>query len=162
VKGDGTWSGDVRSADGPRLVPLTAKLMDDCIFCKIGSGELPSTKLYEDDRFLAFLDIQPVSLGHALVIPKEHYQDISQVPEGLLGGLFGLARCLGDETIAETGAAGFNIVVNRGVAAGQVVMHAHVHVIPREPDDGLKHWPKKDIPEEDRERLAAALRDRLG
>ena len=93
---------------------------DDCIFCKIANGEIPVTEICENEGFRVILDLGPASKGHALVLPKEHYRDITELPEKV-----GKAMKQG------LGAAGFNIVQNNGTAAGQTVFHFHIHVIPR-------------------------------
>jgi len=113
-----------------------------CIFCQIISGEIPSKKIYEDADVFAFLDLHPVTLGHALVIPKMHATDLREVPDDIVSKVFVAAKRIGIAAVASLPAQGFNVGVNTGVAAGQVVMHAHVHVIPRTEGDGLVHWPK--------------------
>lgn len=134
----------------------------DCVFCKIVKGEIPATKVYEDDKVFAFLDIQPVSAGHALVVPKEHYESLSQTPKDILGEIFDVAvHKIAPAALAATGASGFNIGVNTGVAAGQVVMHAHVHVMPRTDGDGLAHWPKKQMSWEEISAVAEKMKAQL-
>lgn len=110
--------------------------MSDCIFCKIIAGEIPSMRVYEDNDCIASMDIGPASPGHVLVIPKKHYTDITEVDEGLLGKLFSVAKEIGIRQKARLNAAGFNIVQNNGPAAGQTVLHFHIHVIPRYENDG--------------------------
>ena len=104
---------------------------DDCIFCKIANGEIPATEICENDGFRVILDLGPASKGHALVLPKEHYRDITELPEKAAGEAFSLAGKVGKAMKQELGAAGFNIVQNNGTAAGQTVFHFHIHVIPR-------------------------------
>lgn len=103
----------------------------NCIFCKIADGGATAQKVYEDTHFIAFLDINPRSKGHALVIPKKHYATVLDMPDDELSGLFLVARMVAERSIRNLGARGFNICVNSGRDAGQVVPHAHVHVIPR-------------------------------
>ncbi len=117
--------------------------MPDCIFCKIVKGELPSAKIYEDDRILAFLDIAPNNHGHTLVIPKEHYQDFLDMPDETIKDLFASSKKIAKAVQKGTGAEAFNIGMNNGKHAGQIVYHAHIHIIPRFANDGLKHWPSK-------------------
>ena len=105
--------------------------MEDCIFCKIAAGEIPAFKIYEDDLCVATLDIGPASEGHTLIIPKKHYRDLTEMDEALLGSLFTVAKKIGTRQMARLGADGFNVVQNNGTAAGQTVMHFHMHVIPR-------------------------------
>ncbi|MFT4311337.1 MAG: HIT family protein [Candidatus Woesearchaeota archaeon] len=112
------------------------------IFSKILKGEIPGEIVYEDDNFFAILDISPVNKGHVLVIPKEEYKDITEVPDDLIGDYFNVAKKIGNAFL-KMGSDGFNILMNTKKAAGQVVFHAHIHVIPRFDGDGLNHWPSK-------------------
>ena len=104
---------------------------DDCIFCKIANGEIPATEICENEGFRVILDLGPASKGHALVLPKEHYRDITELPEKAAGEAFSLAGKVGKAMKQGLGAAGFNIGQNNGTAAGQTVFHFHIHVIPR-------------------------------
>ncbi|MBI4457382.1 HIT family protein [Candidatus Uhrbacteria bacterium] len=135
--------------------------MAECIFCKIIRGEIPSHKIYEDERIFAFLDIAPVSLGHTLVVPKAHAENVLQTPDEHLSPLFPAVKKIAAAALAATGAGGFNIGVNCGKAAGQVVFHTHIHVIPRFENDGLKLWPKRPVTPEEMiavaEKIVAAL-----
>ena len=133
----------------------------DCIFCKIIKGDIPSLKVYEDDAVVAFLDITPVSLGHTLVVPKAHYKDLDEMPETELSPLFGAVQKIGRAVIAMTGSHAYNVGVNTGAVAGQVIMHTHVHVIPRHEGDGLSHWPKMKATEEEMKATAEALKEKL-
>lgn len=114
----------------------------DCIFCKIIQGKIPSFKVYEDDKTLAFLDIGPVNKGHALVIPKEHYELYMDVPENLLLVWMASVRKVAKAVMKATNSDGLNISLSMGKAAGQTVNHAHFHVIPRFEGDGFRHWPQ--------------------
>jgi histidine triad (HIT) family protein len=136
--------------------------MDGCVFCKIIKGEIPSLKVYENDDVVAFLDITPVSVGHTLVVPKEHYRDLDETPEEVLGTLFAAVKKIGSAVIAMTGSHAYNVGVNTGVPAGQVVMHVHVHVIPRAEGDGLTHWPKRKVTAEEMSSAAEKLHQALG
>jgi histidine triad (HIT) family protein len=115
--------------------------MDDCIFCKIINGEIPSSKVYEDEEVFAFLDIGPVNKGHTLVIPKEHHETIVDIPDDLLHKVIVVVKKLSKAVKEGVGADGFNVLMSNHEAAGQVVPHAHFHIIPRLSSDGLKHWP---------------------
>lgn len=126
--------------------------MSDCIFCKIRDGQLPSAKIYEDDELLAFLDITPINPGHTLVIPKQHYVDIRDMPEALIGSLFAKSKEIAKAVIAGVGADSFNIGMNNGKGAGQVVFHAHAHIMPRFPNDGHSLWEGKPYAEGEREK----------
>src|SRR5689334_16525062 len=115
--------------------------MNDCLFCKIVKGDIPCTKVYEDDDVLAFLDIQPVNVGHTLVVPKAHHQDCAATPDDVMAALMRTVRRVGAAALEASGAQGYNVGINCGTVAGQVIMHTHVHVMPRFEGDGLKHWP---------------------
>ena len=114
----------------------------DCLFCKISKGEIPSSKVYEDKQTFAFLDIAPVHPGHTLVILKNHHEMLSEIPEKDLGHLFKAVQKVAKGVRKGTGCDGINIGMNNGKAAGQLVPHAHIHVIPRYTNDGLRHWPQ--------------------
>lgn len=135
--------------------------MEDCLFCKIAKGEVPSAKIYEDDEFYAFLDIQPVNEGHTLVIPKRHHRDITDTPPEKVGRMFRLVGKIASVMTDVVGTDAFNIGVNVGGEAGQVIFHTHVHVMPRFEGDGHRHWSKKDVPQERMDEIAAAARGRL-
>ncbi len=103
----------------------------DCLFCKIVAGEIPCHKLYEDDRVLSFLDIGPLSAGHALVIPKGHYETIDRVPAEDAAAMFRIVPALSRAIMRAAGASAWNLLQNNGEAAGQAVGHVHLHIIPR-------------------------------
>ena len=114
-----------------------------CIFCQIINGEIPSYKVYEDDKVLAFLDIQPVSPGHTLVVSKKHYADLGEISEDDLLALISAVKKIGQQIKVKLGAAGYNVTNNNGVAAGQTVPHIHFHIIPRSDHDSLESWPHR-------------------
>jgi len=115
----------------------------DCIFCKIIRGEIPCAKVYETDSVLAFLDIAPVNKGHTLVIPKAHHVNIWELPPELGPDMLEGIRVVGQALKDGLGAQGMNVGMNNGAAAGQLVMHAHWHLIPRFEGDGLTLWPQQ-------------------
>ncbi len=117
--------------------------MDDCVFCKIIKGELPASKIYEDDKVLAFLDIEPVNIGHALVIPKEHYVNIYETPEGILLDMIKVVKKLSSAIKGALNSDGINVTMNNDPAAGQIIFHSHIHIIPRITDDGFGTWKGK-------------------
>ncbi len=123
---------------------------DDCIFCKIANGVIPAAALYEDDDFKVILDAGPASKGHALILPKQHYQDLCELDEAVGTRVLGLAAKLGKAMKSGLGCAGFNLVQNNGKAAGQTVFHFHLHLIPRYEKDGsgITWNPGKASPEE--------------
>lgn len=111
--------------------------MQDCIFCRIVREELPSEQVYQNDAVLAFLDIAPIAAGHVLVIPKQHYATLWDVPDHLAPELNKVLRFVGQAVLQASQATGLNVVMNNYAAAGQVVPHAHWHLIPRWEGDGL-------------------------
>jgi len=131
--------------------------MDNCIFCRIIKGEIPALRVYENDAVVAFLDIQPANPGHTLVVSKKHHPTLLETPDEELGPLFQAAKRVGRSAAAAVGAAGFNVIVNNGPVAGQIIPHVHVHVIPRFDDDGHQHWAKKSVPQQDMEAIAAKI-----
>ncbi len=110
---------------------------NNCVFCKIVRGEIPAAVIYEDDLVLAFLDIAPLNKGHALLIPKAHAVSITTVADECLSAMMRLAPRLGVALMRAVDADGFNLILSNGACAGQVVAHAHLHVVPRFPDDGI-------------------------
>lgn len=105
--------------------------MENCIFCKIAAHIIPSSIVYEDDDVIAFLDISQTTLGHTLVIPKKHYDNFLTVPKSIMNKVMNVAQRIGQILIKNFKAKGINILSNCYEAAGQTVMHFHVHVIPR-------------------------------
>ena len=110
-------------------------MKNNCVFCAIAAGEIPSFKIYEDDRFLAYLDINPFSKGHALVIPKEHYPCLAETPDDVLAELIATVKKVAAKVCGALKSDGFNVVQNNGEAAGQTVKHIHFHIVPRYADD---------------------------
>ena len=103
----------------------------NCIFCKIANGEIPSSTIYEDEDFRVILDLGPASRGHALILPKNHYQDVCALDEAVAAKALPLAAKIGAAMKEALGCSGFNVVQNNGKSAGQTVFHFHIHVIPR-------------------------------
>jgi histidine triad (HIT) family protein len=112
--------------------------MRDCIFCKIVRGEIPSVRVFEDETFIAILDLFPVTEGHTLLIPKEHHVNIFDVPEDIAIAAYPLLAKLARAIRSATGADGLNLVQNNGEISGQAVFHSHIHLIPRYADDNLR------------------------
>ena len=104
---------------------------ENCIFCKIANGEIPSTTLYEDEDFRVIFDLSPATNGHCLILPKEHFEDLTRLPEHYASRVLPLAAKIGQAMKDGLHAEGFNIVQNNGEAAGQTVHHFHTHIIPR-------------------------------
>lgn len=122
--------------------------MDNCVFCKIINNEIPSAKIYEDDLVLAFLDLGPINYGHALVIPKEHHESSSTISEATAGRMFKVGSRIGVALKRKLDYDAFNLHLADGSAAGQVVMHAHLHVVPRGVEDGFR-WNWRQLKYED-------------
>lgn len=116
--------------------------MQDCIFCKIVAGRIPSTKVYEDETVLAFLDIAPVSKGHILLVPKKHYETVLDIPDDAIKKMSLALKKISGALKTGVSADGISISMSNYPAAGQVVPHAHFHLIPRFSKDGLKMWPQ--------------------
>lgn len=123
--------------------------MENCIFCKIISGEIPSTTIYEDNDFKVILDVSPATEGHALILPKKHYKDLDELDKSCGEKLLTIASNVGKALMDTFGYEGYNIVQNNGLAAGQTVFHFHMHLIPRYKDDqvGLE-WKVGELTEE--------------
>ncbi len=132
--------------------------MNNCIFCKIVNNEIPSQKVFENDEVVAFLDIQPVRFGHTLVIPKKHYDNFMSTPLEVVSDIFSVVHKLANDITKAMKADGFNLSLNNGKAAGQVVDHTHVHIIPRYNDDGLKAWDKLIYQDKQMSELAEQIR----
>jgi histidine triad (HIT) family protein len=135
--------------------------MNDCLFCKIIVGEIPSEKVYESNETYAFLDINPVNPGHTLVIPKKHYERIYDVSKDLWSAVTETVRILSPAIKKAMDADGINIGMNNDEAAGQVIFHTHVHIIPRFRDDALEHWPKKPYRKGGLEKTGEKIRSQL-
>ncbi len=132
--------------------------MNDCIFCKVIVGELPSTKVYEDENVFAFLDIKPNNPGHTLVIPRAHYRNIFDTPEDVLAAMTAVGKRLAGAVRTAVNADGINLAVNNEPAAGQIIFHMHLHVIPRFTSDGFKPWQGKAYGEGEREAVAEKIK----
>lgn len=133
---------------------------EDCIFCKIANGSIPSKTIYEDEKFRVILDLGPATKGHALILPKEHYQDIYEIPEETAGEAMRLAKKMAVLMTEKLGCDGFNIVQNNGETAGQTVKHFHIHLIPRYKDDG-QHilWEPGEVTQDELELIKRQITD---
>lgn len=114
-------------------------MCDDCIFCKIAANEIPSTRVYEDEKAIAFMDIAPIAKGHTLVIPKIHADPITEVDNETLAHLIVVVKKVTEGVMKALNADGINVTQANGSAAGQVVPHIHFHIIPRFDSDGKSH-----------------------
>lgn len=129
-----------------------------CIFCKIVKGEIPSYRVYEDPNYVAFLDIHPVSLGHTLVIPKNHAKDMLHSSPQDRDGLIEVVAKIAPRIMKSVGAMGFNTGINTGKDSGQVIFHTHLHIIPRRSNDGLLEWKNADVSNGELSNLAEKIR----
>ena len=109
----------------------------ECVFCRIVAAELPSSVVYEDESLIAFLDTSPLAEGHLLVLPRDHYAALTDMPPDLCGRICSALPAIARSVVAVTGAEGFNLLQSNGSVAGQVVNHVHFHLIPRATADGL-------------------------
>lgn len=122
---------------------------ENCIFCKIAAGEIPSATIYEDDDFRVILDIEPASKGHALILPKEHYANLYELSDELASKALIVAKKVITKMTEIVGCDGYNVVQNNGVAAGQTVFHFHIHLIPRYKEDDVNiAWKQGKLTEE--------------
>lgn len=132
----------------------------DCIFCKIAAGEVPSKTIYEDDEFRVIMDISPATKGHALILPKEHYPNLYEIPEEVAADAMKLAKKLAKKMTDALQCDGFNLVQNNGEVAGQTVFHFHMHLIPRYKNDGNEDricWNHLELGEEELEEIHQKL-----
>ena len=114
---------------------------NNCIFCKLANGDIPTNSIYEDNDFKVILDASPASKGHALILPKEHYANLFEIDDEVAAKALPLAKKIANKAMKELGCDGVNIIQNNGEAAGQTVHHFHVHVIPRWAGDGtINDW----------------------
>ena len=135
---------------------------DDCIFCKLASGVIPTASLYEDDDFRVILDAGPATKGHALILPKHHYADLCELDETVGAKVLEVAAKIGRAMKSGLGCAGFNLVQNNGEAAGQTVKHFHMHVIPRyEGGPVIAAWDPGSIDTEETEEIVEAITAQL-
>ena len=130
-------------------------MTQDCVFCQIIRKEAPASFIYEDDRVVVFLSNRPVNEGHSLVVPKKHYENIYEVPDDEVDNLFKIAKHVSVAVRDAMAAEGIRVVQNNGAAAGQVIFHFHVHVIPMKPHEGFMHG--KAYRDQSADRLPEAL-----
>ena len=131
---------------------------EDCIFCKLANGEIPTNSIYEDEDFKVILDASPATKGHALILPKEHFDNIYEVDDSIAAKIFPLAKKLATAMTKKLGCDGFNILQNNGEAAGQTVFHLHIHLLPRYKDEkAILEWDHLEFSDEE----MAEIRDSL-
>ena len=134
---------------------------ENCIFCKIAAGDIPSVTLYEDEDFRVIMDIQPASKGHALILPKDHYANLYELSDELASKVLVLAKKMVTALTDILGCDGYNIVQNNGTVAGQTVFHFHMHLIPRYEEDNVTiGWEPGSLDEEVKEEILKKLNER--
>lgn len=133
-----------------------------CVFCKIAAGTIPASLVLQNDQVVAFLDIGPLAPGHTLLIPRTHVEHLTDLPPDAASALAAELPRLGRAVLQATGAAGFNVLINQGGVAGQVVPHVHVHIIPRKEGDSLGYrWNAGTYATGQAEKLVAAIQRAL-
>ena len=132
---------------------------DNCIFCKLANGDIPTNAIYEDDEFKVILDASPATRGHALILPKNHFANIYEVDDATASKILPLAKRVAANMVEKLGCDGVNILQNNGEAAGQTVFHLHVHVIPRFKDG--KHildWSHEEFSDDEMKAICKELK----
>lgn len=131
---------------------------DNCIFCKLANGQIPTNSVYENDDFKVILDNAPATKGHALVLPKQHYKNIFEADDEVIKNGILLAKKVGKAMMKELNCDGINIVQNNYEAAGQTIFHLHFHVIPRFDNDSVgKLWKPQEVSDEDLQEVAKVI-----
>ena len=134
---------------------------ENCIFCKIAAGEIPSATIYEDADFRVILDIEPASKGHTLILPKEHNANLYELPEELASKVLVVAKKVVTAMTEVLGCDGYNVLQNNGEVAGQTVFHFHMHLVPRYKDDQVNiKWKPGILKEEWKEEILAKMNEK--
>ena len=134
----------------------------ECPFCKMVAGQIPITKVYENDDILVFLDIGPISDGHTLIIPKQHFEQLHECPPELLAKVASYLGKIARAVSSAMNSDGYNVLCNNGRAAGQVINHLHFHIIPRITGDGVfNRWPSYKYAEGKIEEIANQIHEKL-
>lgn len=138
-------------------------IVDRCIFCKVVQKSIPNAIVYENEKFLVFMDKYPINYGHSLLVPKIHYDTIMDMPTDLVGEMYSLVPKLAKAITAVIDSDGFNINQNNGKSANQIVPHVHVHIVPRYSKEKIKgQWPARQIAKvEDLQKLATKISDNI-
>ena len=134
---------------------------ETCIFCKIAAGDIPSATIYEDEDFRVILDIEPASKGHALILPKDHYANLYELPEEVAAKVLLVAKKVVTAMTEILGCDGYNVLQNNGEVAGQTVFHYHMHLIPRYKDDTVNiKWAPGKLTEEIRNEILEKMNEK--
>lgn len=136
--------------------------MSDCVFCRIIQGQIPGVKVFEDESVVAILDINPITRGHTLVLPKAHHETLVDLPAEALQATVRAVQRVAPAVLRGVGADGFNVLQNNHRCAGQAIPHVHFHVIPRKIGDGVRYqWNPGKYAEGEMESIAAEIRKAL-
>ena len=134
----------------------------DCIFCQIIEGKIPANKVHDDDDFVAFLDINPITPGHTLVMPKKHHETYSDLPKELAEKLAATAQVVSRGVVKSQNAEGYNLFINNHKCAGQAIPHVHLHIVPRKSNDGVRfNWTPKPYDEGKIEEVEKSIKEAL-
>ena len=132
---------------------------ENCIFCKLANGDIPTNKIYEDDDFAVILDASPATKGHALILPKEHFANLYEIDDTVAAKALPLAKKLARRMTDVLKCDGFNVLQNNGEAAGQTVFHFHIHLIPRYAgDNAIREWTHQSFTDEEMKEICGALK----
>jgi histidine triad (HIT) family protein len=132
---------------------------DNCIFCKLANGEIPTNSLYEDEDFRVILDASPATKGHALILPKQHYTNMFEMDDELLGKAAKLAKKVVTHEKNVLGCDGYNVLQNNGREAGQTVFHFHIHLIPRySGEPAFLEWSHREFSDEEMKQICSAMK----
>ncbi|HEU5120444.1 MAG TPA: HIT family protein [Candidatus Nitrosocosmicus sp.] len=135
----------------------------NCIFCRIIQKDVPNAIIYENEKFLAFMDKYPINLGHTLIVPKQHYNNLLEMPTEIVGEMYSLVPTLAKAITSVINSDGFNINQNNGKSANQIVPHVHVHIVPRYSAEKIKgQWPTRKIAKmQDLQGLAKKITEKI-
>ncbi len=134
---------------------------DNCIFCKLANGDIPTNSIYEDENFNVILDASPATKGHALILPKQHYANVFEIDDEVLAKAAKLAKKIVTKEKEILGCDGYNLVQNNGEVAGQTVFHFHLHLIPRyksENDKDFLQWNHKDFSDDEMKKICEEMK----
>jgi len=135
--------------------------MNDCIFCKIIDGSIPSHIVYEDKHVVAFFDILPISPGHTIIVPRKHVSDVEGLSEEEFSAMAKVVKHIGKAVMEGLGVKGYSVFMDNKSAANQHVPHAHFHLVPREEGDGLERWPQSGYSEGEAEECLKRVKENL-
>jgi len=156
-----TWSA-LRPSIWIRFLGKGIMMKKDCLFCNIAKGSIPSATIYEDSHFRVFMDVNPASRGHCLIVPREHFDNIYDLDSETAGRLFSLATCIARALKQALDCDGLNVVQNNGIVAGQTVNHFHLHLIPRYEGDDLDIlWKPREASPEELEELRKLIKSKI-